>query len=260
MKIFLFFLFWLTLIPPPSDMADDRITWTLRQKPQTIRVLEAKGPAKSEAILYMPGDGGWIGTAVDMARVMSALGYNVYGFDIKTYLTDFTGKTTLTEQEMAADLRDLGAWVHQKSGLPVIFAGWSQGANMALLGGVASSSDSFCRGVLAIGMGDRAVLGWRFIDNLTYFTRSDPNEPVFLALSHIAKLAPLPLVIVAPKHDEFVPTAITYKLYNAAAEPKRLLVVDALNHSYSGRLDKFSEAVDQGLTFIHNSARGRPPS
>ncbi len=260
MKALLLALLCITLIPPPSDMADKRLTWTLRGKPQIIRVLHAKTPAKPEAILYMPGDGGWIGTAIEMARVMASLGYNVYAFDIKAYLTDFTGKTTLSEEEMAADLRALGAWVSQKSGRPVIYAGWSQGANMALLGAAASKTDPFSRGVLAIGMSDRAVLGWRFIDNLTYFTRGEPNEPVFYARPHLAALSPLPFVMVTPKYDEFIPAEVARSLYSAAAEPKRMLIVDAQDHSFSGRLDKFREAVDLGFTFIHDSYRRGPAS
>lgn len=253
MKSLLLAFLFITLMPPLSDMADSRSTWLIRGKPQEIRFLAAKGHPKPEAVLFMPGDGGWIGTAIQMAQMVSAQGYNVYGFDVKTYLSDFTGKTTLSEAEMASDLRRLGEWVHQESGQPVIFAGWSQGANMALLAGVASKPDAFCRGVLAIGMTDRAVLGWRFIDNLTYFTRQPPSEPVFFALPHIGKLAPLPLVIVASAHDEYVTMETTRELFDAAVYPKRIFIVEANDHRFFGGREAFQKALEEGLAYIRES-------
>ena len=38
---------------------------------------------------------------------MTSWGYDVYGLDTKTYLTSFTGKTTLKETEVAADFHQL---------------------------------------------------------------------------------------------------------------------------------------------------------
>ncbi len=260
MKTMTFALFCLTLIAPLSDVADARDIWLVRAKPQEIRFLAANGSPRREAVIFMPGDGGWIGSAVEMARMVASLGYNVYGFDVKTYLSDFTGKTTLSEAEMAADLRSLGAWVHRKSGQPVIYAGWSQGANMSLLAGVASKPDEFCRGVLAIGITDSAVLGWRFLDNLTYFTRQLPNEPMFSPFPHIGKLAPLPLVIVAPTHDEYVTMETTRKLFDAAAQPKRIFIVEADDHRFWGGREAFQKAVQDGLLFLHDAAESGPTS
>ncbi len=260
MKTLALALFCLTLIAPLSDMADSRDQWLVRKKPQEIRFLAATGSPRPEAVIFMPGDGGWIGSAAQMARMVASLGYNVYGFDVKTYLSDFTGKTTLSEAEMAADLRALGAWVHQKSGQPVIYAGWSQGANMSLLAGVASKPDEYCRGVLAIGITDQAVLGWRFIDNLTYFTRQLPNEPMFSPFPHIRKLTPLPLVMVAPTHDEYVPMETTRKIFDAAVQPKRIFIVEAEDHRFWGGRDAFQKAVQEGLLFLHDAAGSGPTS
>ncbi|MCC6263398.1 MAG: alpha/beta hydrolase [Bryobacterales bacterium] len=258
MKLTALALLCITLIAPLKDMADSRSDWVIREKPQVIRFLAASGTPKPEAVVFMPGDGGWIGSAIEMARMVASLGYNVYGFDVKTYLTNFTGKTTLSEREMAADLRALGAWVHQKSGQPVIYAGWSQGANMSLLAGVASKPDEYCRGVLAIGITDQAVLGWRFIDNLTYFTRQLPNEPMFSPLPHIGKLTPLPLVMVAPTHDEYVTMETTRQIFDAAAQPKRIFIVEADDHRFFGGRDAFLQALRDGLRFLHDASGPGP--
>ena len=52
-------------------------------------------------ILFVPGDAGWCGAAVDMGHMMATLGYEVYGFDVRRYLTGFTtSRGGLTEDEV----------------------------------------------------------------------------------------------------------------------------------------------------------------
>lgn len=261
MRRAILFLALAYLVSAASALPSGRNTYALRGKTQEIYYLPAEGAAKPEAVLFMPGDAGWTGYAVEMANRIAALGYNVYGFDVKTYLTGFTGTTTLSEAEMAEDLRAIAIWIHAQSGQPVVLAGWSQGANMALLAGSASKNSSFCRGVLAIGLGDRAVLGWRFADNFTYFTKQEPNEPTFSAYEHLRTLSPYPLMMISSSHDEYVSTEVTKSLIDSAREPKRLVTIEAKNHRFSGKRDEFYQAIEDGLEWIHaRSAElaGRP--
>ena len=116
-------------------------------------------------------------------------------------------------------------------------------------------------GLLGSAMAERlAGEGWRFLDNLTYFTRQLPNEPMFSPFPHIGKLAPLPLVIVAPTHDEYVSMETTRKLFDAAAQPKRIFIVEADDHRFWGGRDAFQKAVQDGLLFLHDAAGSGPTS
>ena len=60
---------------------------------------------RGRTVVFAPGDGGWGGAAVDFARAISSWGRDVYGLDTKQYLTTFTGKTALAEDEIAGDIR-----------------------------------------------------------------------------------------------------------------------------------------------------------
>ena len=64
-------------------------------------------------VLFLPGDGGWRGDVIDMAREVARAGYRVYGWDIKDYLEDFTGKTRLSEAEIAEDVATITGWVRK---------------------------------------------------------------------------------------------------------------------------------------------------
>lgn len=245
---------------PHHLQAEESLRFEIRGKSQHVHLLRAQGPPNPEAVLFLPGDGGWLGRAVTMAQSIAALGYNVYALDTRAYLSDFTGTSTLTESQMASDLRTLAEWLQRTSGQPVVLAGWSQGANMALLGAAAWKDPRFCRGVLAIGLSDKAVLGWRFVDNLTYLTHDTPKEPTFSAWSHIGGLSPVPLAIVSSTHDEYIAPETTQKLLQAAREPKRLFQVDARNHRFDGNFDGFVQALRSSMEWIRamNSVRGKP--
>src|SRR5262245_52087577 len=78
----------------------------LRGQPQPLYFYPCtKSTPDLPVILFLPGDGGWRGFAIDMAKSIARAGYDVYGWDVKQYLMGFTGKTTLSEAEMAADTR-----------------------------------------------------------------------------------------------------------------------------------------------------------
>ncbi len=113
-------------------------------------------------------------------------------------------------------------------------------------------------GLITMGLGDRNVLGWRFADNLTYLTRKQPNEPTFSALSYMPRIAPLPLVMLQSTKDEYVGRDEANRLFNAAAEPKRFVPVEAQNHRFDGAQPEFFRQLRQALEWA--SRRGRNSS
>src|SRR5690242_15271847 len=102
---------------------------TLRGKTQDFYRLPASGAARG-TVLYLPGDGGWRGFAVEMAKTMASWGYDVYALDTKQYLMSFTGERTLTADEMRRDMLEVAG---QTKSARVLLVGWSQGAAMAAL-------------------------------------------------------------------------------------------------------------------------------
>ena len=124
--------------------------------------------------------------------------------------------------------------------------GWSEGAGLTTLAAAAPSRGAYA-GLITMGLGDKNVLGWRFSDNLTYLTRKPPNEPTFSALSYMRQIAPLPLVMLQSTNDEYVGGDEAHRLFRAAAEPKRLVLVEAPNHRFEGAHPEFFRQLRQAL-------------
>jgi alpha-beta hydrolase superfamily lysophospholipase len=202
------------------------------------------GGAERPCVLFAPGDGGWRGFAITLAAQVAAWGYDVYGLDTKEYLTSFTGKTNLKEADVAADMRTLADFVRGKRN--VILIGWSEGAGLMVLAAAAPTKAAYA-GLITMGLGDTNVLGWRFVDNLTYLTGKTPDEPTFSALSFMPKIAPLPLVMFQAEKDQYVTRDEANRLFGAAVEPKRFVLIPAQNHRFEGAQPEFFRRLKDAL-------------
>lgn len=229
-----------------------RNTLILRGQPQEIQFLPASGAVRGR-ILYLPGDGGWRGFAVDIAKAMAAWGYDVVGVNTHRYLTSFTNQRTLTEAEMRADLVEFARRAGE--GRPVRFVGWSQGAAMAALAGAAPEARTLFSGIAAIGIPVRAVLGWRLADNLTWLTRRLPDEPFFEVQPCLQRLASLPFALVQSRGDEFTSPAEAERLFSAAAAPKKLLWVAAADHKFADARPAFYQSLRTALEWLDQVRR-----
>ena len=205
------------------------------------------GSLERPCVLFAPGDGGWRGFAVTVATQVAGWGFDVYGLDTKAYLEGFTGKTVLKEADVAMDIRTLAEAVRGKR--RVVLLGWSEGAGLMVLAAATPSKEAYT-GLITMGLGDKNVLGWRFADNLTYLTRRPPSEPTFSALRYMSRISPLPLVMLQSTKDEYVGRDEANRLLNTAAEPKRLVLVEAQNHRFDGAQPEFFRQLRHSLEWI----------
>jgi fermentation-respiration switch protein FrsA (DUF1100 family) len=224
----------------------------LRGQEQHIYFVPAKGQSLGR-LMVLPGDGGWRGFAVELGRWLSGQGYDVFGVDTNRYLTSFTGARTLTENEMMRDMVELGRLCG--NGQPLLLVGWSQGAGMAVLAGASSNVRQIFSGIVAIGLPPTAVLGWRTIDDLTWITKKDPDEPEFAVRPWLKKAGGLPLLLVQSKRDEYTTVSEAEGLFDSALEPKKLLWVEAADHKFSDNRPAFFERLRQGLEWVVNAGR-----
>ncbi len=199
--------------------------------------------------MFAPGDGGWRGFAVTIAQTMASWGYDVYGLDTKHYLESFTGKTTLTESQAAADMRAAGEWTAARSKLPVLFVGWSEGGGLAVLAGAGPGERRPFAGIVVIGLPERAFLGWRWSDNITWVTKQLPNEPVFQTAPYVAKIAPLPLAMIHSTNDEYTTVEAARRTFAAAAEPRWFAAIESRNHRFEGAQEKFFKSLQGALAW-----------
>ena len=217
----------------------------LRGRAQDVYFYPAASEAR-EAVLFLPGDGGWRGFAIDIAKDLARSGFDVYGWDIKRYLSGFTSsRGTLSERDIQADTAAMAAHLQTARNARLVLVGWSQGAAMAVLAASDPRAQKFFTGVVVVGLPESAVLGWRFADDLTYLTKAEPNEPRFQTAPWIAKVAPLRLGMIHSTADEYISTDAARKLFSFAREPRRLDLIAAGDHRFSGGRDELFRKLNE---------------
>lgn len=227
-----------------------RNTLTIRGVTQDIYHYPSSGQKLYRKILFVPGDGGWHGWAITLAQLMSSWGYDVYGLDTKTYLSGFTGGAGIRETDVMSDFREIARWINREGGGRITLVGWSEGAGLSVLAAASAENKSAFNGLITLGLGDENVLGWCWKDDITYITKSRPNEPSFHAKAYIARIAPLPFVMLQSSNDEYVSSDEARMLAAAAKEPKRISVIQARNHRFAGNTSEFYHQLCEGLQWI----------
>ena len=221
---------------------------TIRGQKQELHYHPAKGAALHHKILFAPGDGGWRGWAVTIGETMASWGYDVYGLDTKVYLDGFTATTPLTESDAAKDFREIAEWMTNRSGEKVTLVGWSEGAGLFVLGAAGDGNKNIFNGLVAFGLGDENVLAWHWSNNIMSLVKK-PKEPTFRAADYMAKIAPLPLLMIQSSHDQYTSVDEANRLFALAHEPKRLVVVDGQNHRFDGNQNEFFLKLRDGLSW-----------
>ncbi|HEU5255111.1 MAG TPA: AcvB/VirJ family lysyl-phosphatidylglycerol hydrolase [Vicinamibacterales bacterium] len=222
-----------------------------------VQQLQLYGPADGTPVIVASGDGGWIHLGPHVAELLGARGFFVVGFDVKAYLAGFTtDSAALRAADEPGDFKALAAFASAATGRKPILIGVSEGAGLSVLAGADPETKAVLAGVVGLGLPDRNELGWRWKDSLIYLTHRPANEPGFNAATVVTGVAPLPLALLQSTHDEFVPLAETQRIFAQASEPKRLWVIDAVNHRFSNNLPEFDGRLMEAVAWVqHNQPR-----
>ena len=230
--------------------APSRNSVWVRGHAQDIYSYPAQGTLRG-SVLFVPGDGGWRGFAIDIAQVMSQAGYDVYGLDTKRYLESFTGKTTLRETDVMHDFHEIAMWIDQGRAARISLVGWSEGAGLCLLGAASLEGKSMFTGIITLGLPENNILGWRMADYLTWITKKTPNEPLFRSVDYIHRVTPLRLWMLQSTRDEYVPLEKSRELFTAASEPKKFSAIEADNHRFEGNQMELYRLIEEGLRWLN---------
>lgn len=222
-----------------------------------VQQLQLYGPTDGIPVIVASGDGGWIHLGPHVAELLASRGFFVVGFDVKAYLAGFTTDTAAVRPaDEPGDFKALAAFASAATGRKPILVGVSEGAGLSVLAAADPDTKAVLAGVVGLGLPDHNELGWRWKDSLIYLTHRPPNEPAFSSAALVAAVAPLPLALVQSTHDEFVPLAETQRILARASEPKRLWVIDAVNHRFSSNLPEFDARLMEAITWVqHNQPR-----
>ena len=94
---------------------------------------------------------------------------------------------------------------------------------------------------------------------MIYLTHTTPHEPTFSAAAIIARVSPVPVAAIHSTGDEFVSIAEVERVLDAARAPKRLWIVNAVDHRFSGNLPEFDRRLLEAIAWVRaNSARRSP--
>lgn len=232
-------------------------TIDLRGHAQTLHLY---GPADGIPVVVASGDGGWIHLGPHVAEVLAGRGYAVTGFDAKAYLSSFTSWSggSLRPEDEPGDFQRLIAFAAHGTGRKVLLVGVSEGAGLSVLAATDPATRRLLRGVVGLGLGDVNELAWRWRDAIIYATKGNPREPSFSAASLVARMAPLPFAMIHSSRDEFVPVTEATAVMARAAEPKRLWIVQASNHRFSGNHPEFERTLLEALDWIHSQPAEMP--
>lgn len=236
-------------VPAATVGASNDETLTLRGHAQTVHVYGARG---GQPVIVSSGDGGWMHLAPHVAELLASAGYFVVGFDVRAYLSSFTtGASTLRPGDVGRDYETLAGFAARGAMTKPVLIGVSEGAGLSVLAAADAQLKPNVSGVIALGLPDINELGWRWNDALIYVTHKVPHEPTFSVAQVITRVAPVPFAAIHSTSDEFVPLDQIQHLVDLASEPRRLWLVKASNHRFSGNLAECDRRLFDALSWIH---------
>src|SRR5262249_10488499 len=144
----LFFASAATLVAAKTNPFDVRV----RGKVIPVQVYPAAADQEPKGTIFMgSGDAGWIGLGVELAEDLSRDGYTVVGINVRRYLQAFrVGKDHLTTTDVPNDYAEVERFLVEQKAIapPVIMAGVSEGAALAVLAASSQANHAWIRGVI----------------------------------------------------------------------------------------------------------------
>jgi alpha/beta superfamily hydrolase len=192
---------------------------------QLEALLNAGSPDATHAALVChphPLFGGTLHNKV-VFHTMKAL--NSFGFPVLRF--NFRG-TGLSEGEHdqgvgeADDIRTALNWLENEFHLPIVFAGFSFGAAVGL---TVACEDPRVKALIGLGVPVAPV---------------DERNYDFSFLASCTK----PKLFVSGARDQFGPRPALEKLMESAAQPRKLVIIEAADHFFEGRLRELREAIE----------------
>lgn len=228
---------------------------TIRAHQEKIDFYAAEGPGPHPRILFAPGDGGCRGFAIRITEELAKSGYDAFCLDTRHYLESFTGRPVLSTNEIASDFGEITRWIQQGRRDRILLVGWSEGAGLGLAAIGDPANQEIFAGLVAIGTPEVNILAWHWTDIGASIAHRAPREPTFRSADFMAKVSPLPLFVIASTSDEYISTEATRALFSRAREPKRLVIINARDHKYSGNTDGFFRTLREALNWIEQQHR-----
>lgn len=230
---------------------------------RSVTLTCAKPLASSSAgflILFASGDGGLHWTSKTVYKHMADRGYYVAAFSSGEALaTTKRSGAGITVSEFTADIVALMHGGKHILGLPestlTVVTGLSRGASMVVLAGAQSALQPVLAGGVAIALTRESDYG-----------KASPPAPGeeglqidergrILIYPLMDRLGSVPLAVIQSTRDSYVPSAESRQLMGPDTSTRRLIEVEARNHSFRGSKDEMLRKVDAALEWIATQPR-----
>ena len=256
--------------PPDHYDPDDAKTWsdvvavdrdvTVRGQQFRVHFYRPQGDKPATPAIYACGDGGWRGLAPRTAAQLAHMGFAVAGIDSKVYLRAFSSVANpLTIRQLARDYADVARVlrVHAKVDFatPVYVYGWSLGAGFAIAVGSDTQTRANWAGIISIGLPKQNQLVSGLGANHANLNNEANALYGFRSEDVLARIAPVPLVMIQSTSDTASPQKVGSVLFATARDPKKYVLIKASNHRFSGAREEFYAALGDAVTWIRGFTR-----
>ncbi len=151
-----------------------------------------------------------------------------FGFPVLRFNFRGTGRSEGTHDDGRGEQQDVRAaldWLEREFHLPILLAGFSFGANVAMS---ACCDDTRVRGIIALG--------------IPVLAEGRSYEYNYLPTCHHPKL------FVSGDKDQYGPVNAVTKIVATAAEPKKLVWIEDADHFFVGKLDVLQATLRDWVT------------
>jgi dienelactone hydrolase len=252
-------------VPPDHYDPDDTKTWpdvvnedrdvVVRGQSFRVHFYRPQSDKPATLAIYACGDGGWRGLAPRTAQQLAHTGFAVAGIDSKVYLREFSSpQSPLTIEQLARDYADvaeaLRGYARVDSTAPVYVYGWSLGAGFAIAVGSDAQTRTNWAGIISIGLPKQNQLVSGLGANHANLNAEGNALYGFRSEDVLARIAPVPLVMIQSTSDTASPQKVGNALFATAKNPKKYVLIKASNHRFSGARDEFYAALGSAVTWM----------
>lgn len=209
--------------------------------PFSVSVYDDEVPPKSLALLAS-GDGGWSDLEEKMSRTLAAQGLCVIGWDCRNYAK----LGPYDRKRLCEDVRSALTEAEKSTGrnsLPVLFVGFSTGAEQMISVAASDTRPSALRGLLVLAPGHRGRYGIELSDLMGI----QPKGPNTFSLEEmVPSLTGLRIFQIHGEHDPLSQTSWLDKLHTE----HRLEVYPDGWHLFRGGPPDFLDLVARGASWV----------
>jgi len=217
----------------------------------------AAGPdaALKPLIVFATGDGGMHRKDLETYHHLVSWGYPIVAFDAHDYVKHLgPASQTTTPERLASDYALIIATARQVLALgnahPVVLVGVSRGAGLSVVAAGEGALRAGVAGVVAVALTqeEEYVQWYRRLAH-----EGDAHRVMVDVYEYLPLLEELPLTVIQSTRDKYLPAETARMLFGVDTPHRRLIAIEARNHSFGGAREQMYAALRSALVWVTGS-------